>query len=62
MHLIAFSSLFSRKRGDFFSLVNKNQYDFVKEENREQLRGMMMTICDIAAITKPWNIQKKVRL
>nr|XP_027221501.1 dual 3',5'-cyclic-AMP and -GMP phosphodiesterase 11-like [Penaeus vannamei] len=53
-------AVYFRKRGDFFSLVNKNQYDFSKEENREQLRGMMMTICDIAAITKPWNIQKKV--
>ena len=24
-------------------------------------RNMMMTVCDLAAITKPWEIQKKVQ-
>ena len=24
------------------------------------LRGMLMTACDVAAITKPWKIQKRV--
>ena len=24
-------------------------------------RGMMMTACDVAAITKPWEIQQRVR-
>ena len=24
------------------------------------LRGMLMTACDVAAITKPWRIQKRV--
>ena len=23
-------------------------------------RGMMMTACDVAAITKPWEVQKEV--
>lgn len=36
------------------------QCDLNREEVREQVRGMMMTICDIAAITKPWPIQKQV--
>ena len=25
-------------------------------------RGMLMTACDVAAITKPWEIQKRVAL
>ncbi|XP_042878602.1 dual 3',5'-cyclic-AMP and -GMP phosphodiesterase 11-like [Penaeus japonicus] len=53
-------AVYFRKRGDFFNMITDSQYDFAKEESREQLRGMMMTICDIAAITKPWPIQKKV--
>ena len=27
---------------------------------RSLLRGLMMTSCDLAAITKPWETQKKV--
>ncbi|XP_045612684.1 dual 3',5'-cyclic-AMP and -GMP phosphodiesterase 11 isoform X1 [Procambarus clarkii] len=53
-------AVYFRKRGGFFSMVKGKQYDFKKEECRVQLRGMMMTICDIAAITKPWAIQKQV--
>ncbi|KAK7066492.1 cGMP-specific 3',5'-cyclic phosphodiesterase [Halocaridina rubra] len=53
-------AVYFRKRGNFFSLVNSQDHDFAKEEHREQLRGMMMTICDVAAITKPWPIQKQV--
>ncbi|XP_064091745.1 dual 3',5'-cyclic-AMP and -GMP phosphodiesterase 11-like isoform X1 [Macrobrachium nipponense] len=53
-------AVYFRKRGSFFNLINSQQNDFGKEEQREQLRGMMMTICDVAAITKPWPIQKQV--
>ncbi|XP_042242030.1 dual 3',5'-cyclic-AMP and -GMP phosphodiesterase 11-like [Homarus americanus] len=53
-------AVYFRKRGGFFTMVKGNQYDFMREDNRAQLRGMMMTICDIAAITKPWMIQKQV--
>lgn len=53
-------AVYFRKRGGFFSLVKSKQCDLNREEVREQVRGMMMTICDIAAITKPWPIQKQV--
>ncbi|KAK3883144.1 hypothetical protein Pcinc_012516, partial [Petrolisthes cinctipes] len=53
-------AVYFRKRGGFFNVVRAKQYDLSKEETREQLRGMMMTICDVAAITKPWPTQKKV--
>ena len=29
-------------------------------ETRWVLRGMLMTACDVGAITKPWNIQTRV--
>lgn len=53
-------ALYFRKRGTFISLVKSKEIDFKVEDNRDQLRGMMMTICDIAAITKPWPVQKEV--
>lgn len=30
------------------------------EEPRAQLRAMSMTVCDLSAITKPWEIEKRV--
>lgn len=30
------------------------------DEHRELLRGMLMTVCDLAAITKPWEVEKRV--
>ena len=49
-----------RKRGNFFSLVESGSWDWGQEGSRGQLRSMMMTACDVAAITKPWEVQKKV--
>lgn len=30
------------------------------EEHRELLRAMLMTVCDLAAISKPWEVEKRV--
>lgn len=30
------------------------------DEHRELLRAMLMTVCDLAAITKPWDVEKRV--
>jgi len=48
------------KRGSFFELVSARTYDWWQDDHRELLRGMMMTACDVAAITKPWDVQWKV--
>ncbi|XP_057371613.1 dual 3',5'-cyclic-AMP and -GMP phosphodiesterase 11-like isoform X4 [Daphnia carinata] len=48
------------KRGAFFQLVSSRSYDWWQDSHRELLRGMMMTACDVAAITKPWEVQWKV--
>lgn len=31
-----------------------------EEEPRALLRAMSMTVCDLSAITKPWEIEKRV--
>lgn len=49
------------KRDSFFNLVQSGQFDWTNnQEHRTQLRCMLMTACDVAAITKPWDIQRKV--
>ena len=50
----------NRKRGNFEKLVHSDSTDWSVTNNRELLRAMMMTACDVAAITKPWGIQQKV--
>lgn len=50
-----------RKRDTFFKLVNDGQLDWQSNaEHRSLLRCMLMTACDVAAITKPWPVQKVV--
>lgn len=52
--------LFYRKRGSFEKIVHSDTVNWGQDSNRELLRAMMMTACDVAAITKPWEIQYKV--
>lgn len=50
-----------QKRDLFFDLINTGRLDWKNnEEHRSLLRCMLMTACDVAAITKPWPIQKVV--
>ena len=51
-----------RKRGAFFNLVKSESYQWHRDDHRELLRGMTMTVCDLAAITKPWHIEKRVSI
>ncbi|XP_021361131.1 cGMP-specific 3',5'-cyclic phosphodiesterase-like isoform X2 [Mizuhopecten yessoensis] len=53
-------ALYFKKRGDFKALIDKGDTKFETDHNKELLRAMMMTACDVAAITKPWEIQKEV--
>lgn len=48
-----------RKRGAFFSVVREGPC-WSMDEHRELLRAMLMTVCDLAAITKPWDVEKRV--
>ncbi|XP_064458491.1 dual 3',5'-cyclic-AMP and -GMP phosphodiesterase 11-like isoform X2 [Ornithodoros turicata] len=53
-------AVYFRKRGSFFKLVDSGEYDWANNSHQELLRNMLMTACDIGAITKPWEIQKVV--
>jgi len=43
-------------------LIENKSYNWTKDEHRELLRGMLMTVCDLAAITKPWDVERRVRV
>ncbi|XP_047362344.1 dual 3',5'-cyclic-AMP and -GMP phosphodiesterase 11-like isoform X2 [Vespa velutina] len=53
-------AVYFRKRGAFFSLARGGGYNWAYGDHRELLRGMLMTVCDLAAITKPWEVEKRV--
>ncbi|XP_070535432.1 dual 3',5'-cyclic-AMP and -GMP phosphodiesterase 11A-like [Ptychodera flava] len=47
-------------RNTFTTLTESSQYNWELKEHRDTLRAMLMTACDVGAITKPWEIQKHV--
>ncbi|KPM02233.1 cGMP-dependent 3',5'-cyclic phosphodiesterase-like protein [Sarcoptes scabiei] len=53
-------AVYFRKRDQFIDIVDLKNFDWSIEQHRSLLRSMLMTCCDIAAITKPWHIQKVV--
>uniref|UniRef100_A0A4W3GRN9 Phosphodiesterase n=1 Tax=Callorhinchus milii TaxID=7868 RepID=A0A4W3GRN9_CALMI len=54
------NKLFFRRREEFFELVKNNQFDWEDKDHKELLLSMLMTACDVSAITKPWPIQRKI--
>nr|CAD7203178.1 unnamed protein product [Timema douglasi] len=44
----------------FLNLTRSSTYNWAWDDHRELLRAMTMTVCDLAAITKPWEIEKRV--
>ncbi|KAK2142563.1 hypothetical protein LSH36_939g00073, partial [Paralvinella palmiformis] len=53
-------ALYFKKRGSFEKLVQSGEKEWKDSGKKDLLRGMMMTACDVAAITKPWEIQQQV--
>ncbi|XP_071105991.1 dual 3',5'-cyclic-AMP and -GMP phosphodiesterase 11-like isoform X1 [Haliotis cracherodii] len=53
-------ALYFRYRGQFFELVKTDKADWNNDGHRDLLRSMMMTASDVAAIAKPWEVQRKV--
>jgi hypothetical protein len=41
-------------------LIDNGTYNWKQDDHRDLLRGMLMTACDLAAITKPWDVEKRV--
>ncbi|XP_077473411.1 dual 3',5'-cyclic-AMP and -GMP phosphodiesterase 11A isoform X2 [Stigmatopora argus] len=53
-------TLYFENRSTFFELVNKGEYNWNVKAHRDMCRSMMMTACDLGAVTKPWEISRKV--
>ncbi|MEQ2313259.1 Dual 3',5'-cyclic-AMP and -GMP phosphodiesterase 11A [Ameca splendens] len=53
-------TLYFEKRNTFFDLVSKGEYNWNVKAHRDMCRSMMMTACDLGAVTKPWEISRKV--
>ncbi|XP_052266884.1 dual 3',5'-cyclic-AMP and -GMP phosphodiesterase 11-like [Dreissena polymorpha] len=53
-------ALYFKRRGEFFKLVEQGLLDLDQDEHRDLLRSMLMTASDVSAITKPWEVQKRV--
>ncbi|XP_026232713.1 dual 3',5'-cyclic-AMP and -GMP phosphodiesterase 11A isoform X2 [Anabas testudineus] len=53
-------TLYFENRNTFFDLVNKGEYNWNVKAHRDMCRSMMMTACDLGAVTKPWEISRKV--
>uniref|UniRef100_A0AAR2KED8 Phosphodiesterase n=1 Tax=Pygocentrus nattereri TaxID=42514 RepID=A0AAR2KED8_PYGNA len=53
-------TLYFENRSSFFELVNKGDYNWNVKEHRDMFRSMLMTACDLGAVTKPWEISRKV--
>ena len=53
-------AIYFRRRSETFAVIDDDLLDWGNDAHRSLLRGMMMTGCDLSAITKPWPIQQKV--
>ncbi|XP_027534266.1 dual 3',5'-cyclic-AMP and -GMP phosphodiesterase 11A isoform X2 [Neopelma chrysocephalum] len=52
-------TLYFERRTEFFELVSRGGYDWNIKKHREIFRSMLMTACDLGAVTKPWEISRQ---
>ncbi|XP_056235742.1 dual 3',5'-cyclic-AMP and -GMP phosphodiesterase 11A [Seriola aureovittata] len=53
-------TLHFERRNKFFECVLSGAFIWTDEGHREVLRSMLMTACDLGAVTRPWKISKQV--
>ncbi|CAB4064484.1 PDE11 [Lepeophtheirus salmonis] len=54
-------ALYFSRRNETLNLIETGSLDVASNEHHRSLfRGLLMTACDLGAITKPWESQKKV--
>jgi hypothetical protein len=58
--LLSLQVFFNRKKDKFVELVKAGEKSWKDPHKKDLLRGMLMTACDISAIFKPWETQKKI--
>ncbi|XP_068136530.1 cGMP-specific 3',5'-cyclic phosphodiesterase isoform X3 [Hyperolius riggenbachi] len=53
-------ALYIKRRGDFFELVKRKKFRWEDQTQKELFIAMLMTACDLSAITKPWPVQQRI--
>ncbi|EDV27652.1 uncharacterized protein TRIADDRAFT_10459, partial [Trichoplax adhaerens] len=53
-------ALYFRNRENFFNLASNHEINFDDDLHKALIRSMLMTACDVGAITKPWTVERKV--
>ncbi|XP_077790129.1 cGMP-specific 3',5'-cyclic phosphodiesterase isoform X3 [Podarcis muralis] len=53
-------ALYIKRRGEFFDLLRKKQFNLEDPYQKELFLAMLMTACDLSAITKPWPVQQRI--
>ncbi|XP_053920844.1 cGMP-specific 3',5'-cyclic phosphodiesterase isoform X2 [Cuculus canorus] len=53
-------ALYIKRRGEFFELLRKKQFNWEDPTQKELFLAMLMTACDLSAITKPWPVQQRI--
>ncbi|XP_076004556.1 dual 3',5'-cyclic-AMP and -GMP phosphodiesterase 11A [Genypterus blacodes] len=53
-------TLHFERRTNFFQCVLSGEFSWTEEGHREFIRSMLMTACDLGAVTRPWKISKQV--
>uniref|UniRef100_A0A2D4IYF5 PDEase domain-containing protein n=1 Tax=Micrurus lemniscatus lemniscatus TaxID=129467 RepID=A0A2D4IYF5_MICLE len=53
-------ALYIKRRGEFFDLLRNNQFNLQDLYQKELFLAMLMTACDLSAITKPWPVQQRI--
>ncbi|XP_040186160.1 cGMP-specific 3',5'-cyclic phosphodiesterase isoform X3 [Rana temporaria] len=53
-------ALYIKRRGDFFELIKRKQFRLDDPTQKELFVAMLMTACDLSAITKPWPVQQRI--
>ncbi|KAG5877393.1 Dual 3', partial [Gonioctena quinquepunctata] len=51
-------AIYFNHREDFFQIASDG-LNWKKQEHKDSVRNMLMTVCDLAAITKPWDVEKR---
>ena len=53
-------AIYFKNRVDTFNMLASGSVNWSSMEQRKLIRGLLMTACDLGAITKPWEIQQKI--
>eukprot|EP01137_Pigoraptor_chileana_P008131 Opistho-2@54539 len=53
-------ALYFKNRDRFKQIIASKSFDKNSADHRSLLRGILMTCCDISAITKPWEVQQDI--